>query len=300
MKVFVTGASGFVGFGVAIGFRRAGHHVYGLIRSQKNERLLRMHEIEPVLGTIENRQSFMKAAERADVLVHCAYESSPNAEKIDAEFVDALIQAAANRPCQLIYTSGVWVYGFTHGSVVDEETPPTPIKHNSWRAGHEKKVLTAASKSLLPLVFRPGCVYGYSGSLTALWFASAQKGAATIVGDGNNHWPMIHLDDLAEAYVLGAEKKMHNQVLNLADGSQHTVLEMGEAAAAAAGVPGKIHKQSYSDAVKEMGAWVEGLMVDQKISSEKAERLLGWRARHPSFVADVKLFYEAWKESIKR
>src|SRR5512143_225354 len=143
MKVFVTGATGHVGFHVALAFRRAGHHVLGLTRSEKGGARLDRHEIRPVIGSLQDPGSW-KGAE----------------------------DAAA--PKTVVYTSGVWVYGQTGDGVADETTPLAPLPMSLSRVETEKRVLSAAG--VKGIVMRPGSVYGYGGSLTGMWFEGAAKG----------------------------------------------------------------------------------------------------------------------------
>src|SRR4029450_1243631 len=106
-------------------------------------------------------------------------------------------------PKTFLYTSGVWVYGSTGDQPADETTPLTPLHLVAWRPAHEQMVLSATN--VRGIVFRPGCVYGKPGSLTAAWFEGASKGDLSVVGDGKNRWAMVHVDDVAEAYVRAAE-----------------------------------------------------------------------------------------------
>src|SRR5207249_3328779 len=104
----------------------------------------------------------------------------------------------------------------------------------AWRPAHEQLALQA--KGVVGLVMRLGCGYGGRGGLTGDWFAAAAAGKApTVVGSGHNRWTMVHLDDLADAYVRAAESGRAGEVFDVTDRSRATVLEMATAAARAAG-----------------------------------------------------------------
>src|SRR5213594_2853023 len=227
MRVFVTGATGYVGFAVATALRRAGHDVYGLTRGAAKASQLARQEIHPVQGDIGDPKSYADAAEECSVLVHAAFESSASAVAKDKSAIDALIEAGRRgaRPKTLIFTSGAWVHGDTGDRMVDETTPLNPIKLVAWRPAHEQLVLEASG--VRGLVIRAGCVYGGAGGLTAQWFA--KPGA--VVGEGRNRWTMVHLDDLACAYVRAAESGLGGEIFNVTDRSRFTVLELTTAAA---------------------------------------------------------------------
>lgn len=298
MRIFITGVSGYIGQAVALAFRKRGHHVCGLVRSEKNSDMLRRHEIVPIQGDISEPQTYFFHAEQAEVLIHCAMEMSADAVKKDAIALETLLNAAkkSTQVKSFLYTSGVWVYGNTRGHIVDESTPLHPLNLVQWRPSHENRVLEAASPTLRPVVIRPGCVYGGPGSLTAMWFAEAeQSGNISVIDGGSNRWAMIHRDDLAESYVLAAEKELTGTTLNVTDGTHCTVKEMVEAAAQAAKIPGSVISLSLAEATQRWGALAEGLAVDQKVANERTCRLLNWHPRHLSFIDEIDLYWAAWK-----
>jgi len=131
-----------------------------------------------------------------------------------------------------------------------------------------------------------------------MWFSEAkQSGTISVIDGGSNRWTMIHRDDLAESYVLAAEKELSGTVINVTDGTHYTVREMVEAAAKAADIEGIIASLPMAAAVSRWGALTEGLAVDQKISNERAVRLLNWHPRQLSFIDEIELYWEAWKAS---
>src|SRR2546427_7782188 len=224
MRVFVTGATGYVGFAVATALRRAGHDVYGLTRGAAKASQAARQEIHPVQGDIGHPKSYADAAEECSVLVHAAFESSASAVAKDKSAVDALIETGrrGSQPKTLIFTSGVWVHGDTGGKLVDETNPLDAIKLVAWRPAHEQLVLQA--KAVRGLVIRPGCVYGGRGGVSGGWFAAAAAGKApTVVGSSQNRWAMVHVDDLADAYVRAAESGLAGEVFDVTDRSRRTL-----------------------------------------------------------------------------
>lgn len=296
MRVFITGASGYIGFAVARAFRRSGHHVMGLVRSEQSALHLRACEITPIIGEISDLKSYFAAALTADVFIHCAFAGEETAAR-DLEAIENIFKIASHTDLSrlFIYTSGCWIHGNTGSKISDETSPLVPLNLAKWRRPHEEKVLRNAPSHVKAIVLRPGCVYGGSGGLTALWFEAAQNGAIPIVGSGSNHWAMIHLEDVAAAYVAAAEKDEGNLVLDITDGSHLSVREMVESVATAAGTGCKISNIDGKEAADYFGPLAEGLAADQWIDSQRAQRKLGWRPKHLNFCADAALYLSAWK-----
>jgi nucleoside-diphosphate-sugar epimerase len=297
MRVFVTGASGYIGHAVAKAFRMKGHTVYGLVRTGENAQILSLEELYPIVGQLENPESYAKVLEDAEVVVHCAFDSSEKGVERDAVALDVILNAVNKNslPRILIYTSGIWVYGNTGLRVVDEACPLNPIDIVKWRPDHEERVLKATSHNLRTIIIRPGCVYGGVGGLTNLLFTSTHNGKVVIPGSGTNRWAMVHVDDLAQAYVLAAEKELSYIILNIVDDSCPTLHGIALAVAKVAGLSEEIQSISPEEGQQQFGFLTEGLMVDQQVSNNRAKRILNWFPYHPSFINDVEIYYNSWK-----
>jgi nucleoside-diphosphate-sugar epimerase len=298
MRIFITGATGFIGYAVATHLARAGHKVYGLARSAEKAQRLSAAEVLPVTGDMMQPETYLEAANRCQVLIHCAAEYSARYMELDRRTVHELLKSAqaSGQPRLFLYTSGCWVYGNTGPAAADESTPVNPPAMVKPRTETERLILAASGERVRTIVTRPGCVYGGAGSLTAAWFASAeQEGAARIVGDGKFRWAMVHVADVAEGYRLAAEAAFGGEIFNLTDRSRFTVLECAEAASTAATGSAKVKSASVEEAAKNMGPMAECLTLDQHIDSSKAARLLGWQPRHGGFVDDVARYYSSWK-----
>jgi nucleoside-diphosphate-sugar epimerase len=297
MRVFLTGTTGYIGFNVALGFRRAGHDVWGLVRQPEKVNYLVRHEIHTVLGEVAKPATYAKVAAEADVLVHVAHDGPGGIVGPDRTAVETLLEAAGSGPRAktFLYTSGVWVYGDTGDRLVDEGSPLHPARAAVWRVAHEALVLNAARAR--GVVIRPGCVYGKQGGLTGQWFAGALgRRPFEVVGDGGNRWAMVHVWDVADAYVRAAEQgNLGGEAFNLTDPSHTTIREMATAVADAAGYTGEIRYVPVAEAEQTMGPLAEALALEQRVTSLKAGRTLGWKPRFNGFVADVATYLEAWK-----
>lgn len=296
MRIFVTGGSGYIGSAVALACRRAGHDVFGLVRSAEKSRELVRNEVRPVVGTLQNPDSYLSVAKHCSVLIHTAFDRTAEAAALDRKTVETLLAASAggSEPKTVIYTSGVWVNGDTKCAAVDETSPAAPIQAVSFRPATETLVL--GSSTAKGIVIRPGVVYGGRGGLTGLWFVGALGKSVMVIGDGNNHMPPVHIEDLANAYLRAAESGLKGEVFLLADASTATAKQMATAAARAAGYQGEVQLWPVADAAKVMGIWVEGLGLDQHVDSGKARRLLGWEPKHRPFVEEAQAYFEAWNE----
>jgi nucleoside-diphosphate-sugar epimerase len=300
MRVFVTGASGFIGSAVSGTLARAGHEVLGLVRTPAKARALAAQGIEPLVGDMAQPAAWRARAAECAVRIHCAAEYSARYRELDRATPAELLGLPAARGTTplVIYTSGVWIYGDTGGRVVDEHTTLSPSAFVLPRSEVEALVLGADGPKLRTLVLRPGCVYGGAGSLTASWFESAVKEhAANFVGTGAQRWAMVHVADLAQLFLQATESGLHGEVLNAVDASTASVLECAQAASRAAGADGKTVSIPVEEARKLHGPMADCLCYDQLVNSDKAALLLGWRPRQRSFVEQAETLFRAWQAS---
>lgn len=299
MRVFVVGATGYIGHAVARRFREHGHDVWGLARTKEKGELLARAEIEPIIGDMKNPQSFSSILDQCEVYVNCAFEYSAEGVALDRILIDAFFHAAtkAKSPRAILYTSGVWVYNQKEESLIDESTPLTPIKLVEWRPAHEARLLSHTIPHLRTTVIRPGHVYGGGGGLVSLFFSQLEKKEMILIDGGENFWPMIHLDDLAHAYVLAAEKECNRLVFNIIDDSYVTLGEVINKISTLGSSSKIIRDLSKLEAKALLGDMVEGLVLSSKISNERARRILGWFPYHKGFLFNIERYYKAWKHA---
>jgi nucleoside-diphosphate-sugar epimerase len=286
MRVFVTGATGYVGSAIVEALVRAGHAVTGLSRSEEKDRELRRLGASPARGALGALAEIAPSLAGHDAFVHAAvdYGLGPPA---DREAIDALLAAArvSGGPAVVVYTSGVWVLGKTPTPAGEAVSTDRPAQAVAWRPAHERAVLQAGSAEVATVVVRPGMVFGERRGLVSPWFEQAQsQGAAQIVGDGQNRWAFVHRSDLGELYRLVVEQRARG-VFHGVDGASPTVAEAAQAASAAAG-KGAIRSIPVDEARRQMGPMADALAMDQVVLSTRRPEI-GWRPEHPPFVQDA-------------
>jgi nucleoside-diphosphate-sugar epimerase len=273
MRILVTGATGYIGSAVAEKLRAAGHNLIGLARSAASAAKLEALGAGVVSGDMRDRNIVQAAAQNADAVIHLAAEYSPEGPALDRGVVEALCSARV----PFLYTSGVWIMGDTGGHVVDESSPVNPTPLVAWRPSHEKLAMEAGGT-----VLRPAMVYGRGGGFVAGFASAARSGAVQVVGSGENRWPLVHVDDLADLYVLALKAKPGSLYFASA-GPSVPVKQVAQQAARGA----RVEFISLEEARKTMGPLADALTLDQLISSRKAMEELGWTPKAKPVLEDL-------------
>ena len=265
----------------------AGYAVVGLARSDDQARTLAAQGLGAHRGDLRDPASLAEGARHADAVIHTAMAAGADAGQVDRAAVEAMVGALAqfNRP--FIYTSGCWVLGNTGYKIADEDTPLAPTPLVAWRPANERLVLEAAGHGVQGIVLRPAMVYGRGGGLVTSFVQSAREhGAARVIGDGQNRWTFVHVDDLAALYVL-ALRSAAGTLLFAAHGAAVRVRDVAEAASRAAGANGEMEMVPIEEARKTMGPFADALALDQQISGGRAQRVLNWQPRGPSVLEEL-------------
>jgi nucleoside-diphosphate-sugar epimerase len=275
MRVFITGATGYVGGAVARTLRERGHEVAALVRPSSESHDLRDRGVVIISGDLSSLRDLPLGD--YDAVVHAA-ASAKDQPGNDRIALDAL--AAAD--VFFVYTSGVWVLG---NGRADEESPVNPLPLVSWRPAHEQQALRSGRAAVL----RPGCVYGGAQGLLAKWFVAAeQKQPLTMVGDGENHWAMVHLEDAADCYARLVEQRATG-VFHAVDDTRSSINECAQAVA-----PGGEIEHAPNDG----SPYAQALTVDQFVSSERTRRSLGWSPSR-TFAGSVEEQWREWRSAQK-
>jgi len=285
MRIFLTGATGYVGGAVALALRERGHDVAALVRAESESKHLRDAGVVIVAGDLASLPSLGDAISGHDAYVHAA-QSRTDTSQLDRTTLETFnAQNAA-----VVYTSGVWVLGNTTSA--DESTPVHPIDIVKWRPEVEELALSTGRGAVL----RPGCVYGGKQSLFADWFAAAdQNRPLRIVGDGENRWALIDLHDLAACFVRIVEERATG-VFHAIDDTNATLNECARAVAP----DGSIEHVPADAARGAMGdAFVEALLIDQRVSCAATRERLGWSPKR-DFVRSVGEQWREWRSALQK
>jgi nucleoside-diphosphate-sugar epimerase len=281
VRIFVTGATGFIGSAVVTELLQAGHEVIGLARSDHAVAALEAAGATPHRGDLEDLDSLRASAEAADGVIHTAFVHDfsrlADSGRIDLRAVETL--GDSGRP--LIITSGTALV--TPGRTATENDVSEPEGAGSHRAPSEHAALARGGV----VVRFPPTVHGEGdhGFVPVLIGVAAERGASAYVGDGANRWAAVHRRDAARLFRLAIESAPAGTVL-------HGVAEEGIPTREIAEVIGR-HLDvpavsiSADDAVEHFG-WIGRFFgIDVPASSAVTQQLLGWRPTHHGLIEDL-------------
>jgi nucleoside-diphosphate-sugar epimerase len=281
MRLFVTGASGYIGTAVCEKLRAAGHHPVGLARSETSAALLERRGMEVARGDLRDGESLRSAAAACDGAIHLAMDFSPETPQLDRTAVDSILAGLGGSGKPFLYTSGIWVLGNTGDRGGDETSPLHPPDIVAWRPDNERVVLRA--KGVRGIVIRPAMVYGRQGGFAAAFRTQAlADGVVRFVGDGGNRWPFVHVDDLADLYVLALGAPA-GSLYFASVGDSVKVKDVARAAARG----GRTESIPLEEARRKMGPMADALVLDQAIASRKAQQELGWQPGRPTVLVEL-------------
>jgi nucleoside-diphosphate-sugar epimerase len=295
MRVFVTGASGYLGAAIAARLVKGDCEVQGLVRSEERAELVASLGVKPVIGDLEKPETFLSDLKNNDAVVHAALRSERETARLDRLALETIRAGVTDgRVRHVLYTSGVWVHGDTEGRTEDETATLHPAEYSTWRPAHEEAALDMVEQEAHVTVMRPGMVYGGIGGEFDHWFREArERKLVTYPGDGSQHWSVVHLADVAEGYRLALEHARGGSRYLLVDESRFTVRELAEAVARAAEATAQPSDPAQLE--EKRGAYGAALLLDQRLTAAKARRELGWVPRHTSFVNEAPDLYGDWR-----
>jgi nucleoside-diphosphate-sugar epimerase len=290
MRVFVTGATGFIGSALVKDLIAAGHQVIGVYRSDEKAPALAAAGAEVYRGSIDDPDSLKDGAARSDGVIHLAFNHdfsklAANCET-DRRVVETLgsVLAGSHRP--LIVTSGTAIAKVAPGEPATEDAPA--ITANEFpRAASEEAAAAAAAEGVSASVVRLPQVHDPERQgLISPWIAIArEKEFIAYIGEGRNRWPAAHISDVARLYRLAIEKSERGAIYN-------AVAEEGVPARDIAETIGRRLKLPVkSIPTEEAGGyfgWLAHLAArDMPASSEQTQKKLGWRPTGPGLIADL-------------
>jgi nucleoside-diphosphate-sugar epimerase len=290
MKIFLTGASGYVGSVVAEKLKGKGYKVVGLARNEESEKKLSERKIETLRGELQDFEVLRKGAEDADAVIHTAFSHNfsdyNDAVKLDREVIKTFGEALAQTNKPLIVTSSSAVLGDTRSNEADEDYPFGENSPRKFRGESERDVLQLSSKGIRGIVLRlPLFVYGRGGSSFVPFVISQAKAenSANYAEPGEQKVSAVHVEDAAELYLLALETSTAKGLYNVAAESV-SMKEMNEAVARLLNVKAK--SISTEKARAQFGKMFDFLSINNQLSAEKARRDLKWEITSNKTILD--------------
>ena len=283
MKVALTGATGFIGSHVLADLHEHGHEVTALVRHDDQADVVAARGATPSVVDLRDRPSVASLLGNADGAIHTASPGDATSADLDSTVVDAAIEAFAGTGKPYLHVSGMWIYGTN--PAVSEESPMRPPALVSWKRPIERRLLDAAGVRAAVIV--SSAVYGDGGGdIPGLLLGSPRDAAGNMImiGSGRQHWPSVHVADLADVFVRVLENDSARGYYVIGNGVYSTVAELTEAAAATVGAPGAV-PGSDAEARARLGDYfAEVLLLDQGTTAAKARSDLGWTPSRPTLV----------------
>ncbi len=289
MRIFLTGATGFIGSAIIPELLQAGHQVVGVTRSEAGAESLRAAGAEIYRGTLEDPSSLRNGAAASDGVIHCAFDHNfanfvANCEK-DRSVIEALGDALVGSDRPLVITSGTGMGNTVPGQPATEDA--FDPEHRTPRIASELAGISVADRGVNVSVVRLPQVHDpvRQGLITPLVEIARTKRVSAYMGEGQNRWPAAHVSDVARLYRLAIEKQEPGSRYN-------AVAEEGISLRAIAEVLGRglklpVVSLTLEQALEHFG-WMGPFMAfDMPASSAQTQQKLGWHPVGPGLIADL-------------
>ncbi|KAI1099443.1 putative NAD dependent epimerase/dehydratase [Jackrogersella minutella] len=296
-RIFITGASGYVGGRIATFAIAEGYTVHGLSRTESSDAKLKAMGAVPVRGDLTSLDVLRRESAAADVVMHLAdpftRDLSHGYEPVirqQAAVADAFADSMQGTGKALVMTSGTLMAAADPNGGETDETAPRPEKTLVPRHLVEEYDLSLAKKGIRVSSIRLApYVYGRGGSGVKLFMQmSAKSGGVICVDEGKSHTTTVHVDDAARLYLLAAQKAPAGSIYNATAETNVTARQLAEAISEAVHVP--INFLTFAEAEAKLGVFfARFLAADNRASSAKAQKELGWEIREKvGILADIR------------
>lgn len=307
-RIFMTGASGYVGSVVTELAVADGYTVHGLSRSEASDAKLQSLGAVPVRGDLTSLDVLRKESAEADIVIHLATAytlgegSYDTVLPVDNAAVDAMADSLSGTGKPLVVTSGTLTAAADpSGAETTETSPPDPSPINT-RGKAEAHALALAARGVRVTSVRLApYVYGRAGSGVKLFMSmSARAGSVTCVAGGANRTTAVHVDDAARLYLLAARRGQPGSIFNAGGTTDVTARQLFEAIAAALDLP--VRDISFDEARAQLGeVFARFLSAENRASGDKARRVLGWETKGMGILEEIsKGSYPALAQELRK
>jgi nucleoside-diphosphate-sugar epimerase len=295
MRVFVTGASGFIGSAVVPELITAGHRVIGLARSEASAQKLEVAGVEVVRGDIEDLDLLKRTAADADGVIHLAFQHDKafsgrfgEAVEADRRTIEAFGDALAGTGRPFLLASGV--IETPPGRLATERDEPAlsgPVEGAAGRFDNARLTLALAERGVRSSVLRLPVVHGEGdvGFLVTLIDIARAKGVSGYIGDGQNRWSSAHRADVAALCRLAIEQAPAGSILHAVDDEGVPARAIAEAIGGRLGLPAV--SIAAEDAPEHFGWLASFFQMDRAASNAMTRELLGWKPLQPKLIEDL-------------
>lgn len=293
MKIFMTGATGYIGGSVAERLMREGHMITGLVRSESGAEELRKRGMRAILGSLDDSDVIARASREAEAVVDTA-------EANHAGVVEAIASALRGSGKPFLHTSGSGIVatvanGERSDSIYDEYSSFAPaIPRMQQRAAIDQVVFDAAKQGVRSVVIRPTMIYGEgrgmrkdSAQVPALIENAKKAGVGLHIGRGENIWANVHIDDVVEVYALALQKAPAG-ALYYAENGEEALKNVVASISRMLGFGGKTRQWSPQDAEAALGPKAHSSFgSNSRVSGKRARAELGWQPKGVPILQEI-------------
>jgi len=290
MRIFLTGATGFIGTHLIPELLGAGHRVVGVSRSDAGMQTLRSLGAEPFRGVLEEPEALAGGARDADAVIHCAFDHEfsnfvANCEK-DRRVITALGDVLAGTDKPFVITSGTGLGAAHPGERAVEGV--TNYDHPNPRIASEQAGDAALEKGVKVIVMRLPQVHDplKQGLVSPMILLSKAQGRVAYVGEGANRWPAAHVVDVARLYRLAVEQGRAGERFHAVDEEGVTAKAIAETLGEGLGLP--VVSLAPDEVGAHFGPFAMFAALDMPASSAWTRERLGWSPSGPSLISDLK------------
>jgi nucleoside-diphosphate-sugar epimerase len=285
--VALTGATGFIGSHILAELQEHDHEVIALVRDDAQADMVAARGAKPTVIDLYNRPAVVKLLGETDGTVHTASPGDATSADLDSAVVDAALDALGASGKPYVHISGVWIYG--NNTDITEDSPVNAPAMVAWKEPIHRRLLSQTG--MRGIVVVSGAAYGDGGGgIPGILLGSPRDAAGNLImlGTGRQHWPTVHVADLAQVFRRVLEDDSAQGTYVIGNGLYPTVAELTEAAAVAAGEAGAV-PGSDDEARSRLGDYfAEVLLLNEGTQAARARLELGWEPSHLGLVDEFR------------